>query len=82
MSSIARGVAPKRAAEYLGISEQTLRKQRCARSPSSRLPSVPFLRAGRRIIYLLEDLDAWLDARRVATQQPSVSKRNSTTKGD
>jgi len=59
-----RGLAPKQAAHYLGISEQTLRKQRCQGQPGRRMPLVPFIRAGRRIVYLRDELDAWLAARR------------------
>lgn len=61
--STSRGMAPKQAAHYLGISEQTLRKQRSGVIREGRMPLVPFGRAGRRIIYLVEDLDQWLEAR-------------------
>ena len=64
MSTVVRGLSPKNAADYLGISEQTLRKQRCAPNLARRMPMVPFARAGRRVVYLKEELDAWLEARR------------------
>ena len=65
MSHIVRGLNPKEAARYLGISEQTLRKQRSGSHQERRMPPVPFARAGRRIIYLIEDLNSWLDAQRL-----------------
>lgn len=61
--STSRGLAPKQAAHYLGIGEQTLRKQRSGVIKEGRMPLVPFARAGRRIIYLIDDLDRWLEAR-------------------
>lgn len=64
MSQQTRGLAPKQAATYIGIGEQTLRKQRSGAGGPGRMPVVPYARAGRRIIYLVEDLDRWLEARR------------------
>ena len=71
MSTLSRGLAPKHAAAYLGIGEQTLRKQRTSSRPSRRMPPIPFVRAGRRIIYLREDLDRWLEANRLQSAEVS-----------
>jgi excisionase family DNA binding protein len=50
-----RGYPITEAAEYLGMHAQTLRKL-------SDLGKVPCRRIGRHRIFLLQDLDAWLDA--------------------
>ena len=53
------------AARYLGVSVAFLRASRM-RTPRSSVPGPVFLRAGKRgVRYLLADLDAWLQARRV-----------------
>lgn len=43
------------AAEYLSLSDATLTKDRW-----SRLLGIPFIRAGRAILYDRDDLDQWL----------------------
>jgi hypothetical protein len=47
------------AAEYLGLSPATLNKLRCVGG------GPPFLKLGRRVLYLAEHCRAWRDARRV-----------------
>ena len=63
-----RGLAPKQAAVYLGVSEQTLRKQRSTGPRPRGMPVVPFVRVGRRILYIIEDLDRWLESHRLAPE--------------
>ena len=46
------------AARYTGLAHSTLAKMRCLGG------SPPFLRLGRKIVYVRADLDAWLAARR------------------
>jgi hypothetical protein len=48
------------AARYIGLTASFLRAARVGRCDGP-----PYLRAGRAIIYLRADLDAWLAARRV-----------------
>lgn len=72
--STSRGLAPKQAAHYLGVGEQTLRKQRSGVIKEGRMPLVPFARAGRRIIYLVEDLDSWLEARSASNHRPEPDR--------
>jgi len=60
-NEIKRGFSPKEAAEYLGMSEAYLRHDRCCGATGNRTPGPNFIKKGRRIIYLREDLDAWLE---------------------
>ena len=53
------------AADYLGISRSTLRQGRMNGPRSSRCPTPPFIRLGRKILYLREDLDQLLKERRI-----------------
>lgn len=49
------------AAQYLKTSHHTLRKQRSDGEISNGLPLVPFIKMGRSVRYLKEDLDQYLD---------------------
>lgn len=49
------------AATYLGLSERYLANLRC---PGAKIDGPPFRRIGRRVVYLVDDLDAWLAAYR------------------
>lgn len=51
-----RGLKDKEAASYLGLSRSFLQKTRCTGQGGPK-----FIRVGRAIVYLREDLDAWLD---------------------
>ena len=55
---IARGLRPRDAAEYVGFSEAFLKKARCGLTEA---PGPRFKKIGNRVVYLLEDLDAFLD---------------------
>ena len=50
------------AAAFIGISVSSLRKARTAGPASARMPSPPYIRVGRRVLYRVTDLNAWLDA--------------------
>lgn len=52
---------PKDAARYLGVKDQTLRAWRC----NGRV-KIPFIKIGRKVIYRLADLDAFIERNRVA----------------
>ena len=60
-----RCLTDKEAAIYLGVSTSTLRISRCHGAKAGRFPPPPFVRLGRSIRYLKDDLDLWLEARRV-----------------
>ena len=53
-----RGLSTALAAQYLGLSESFLNK---ARVNQTKLPGPAFIRFGRRVVYLRENLDAYLD---------------------
>lgn len=53
-------VDPKTAANLLNSSDASLEKDRATGHLG-----VPYVKAGRRVIYRLSDLDAWLQAHRV-----------------
>lgn len=46
--------------EYLGLSHSFLRNARMERMRGGRPPGPAFIRIGRTVRYLVEDLDAWL----------------------
>jgi hypothetical protein len=48
------------AAIYTGLAAQTLAKLRCHGG------GPPYIKAGRRVVYRVDDLDAWMNARRRA----------------
>jgi Helix-turn-helix domain len=45
------------AADYVGLAKATLNKDRC-----TRLLGIPYIKAGRAILYDKRDLDAWLES--------------------
>lgn len=51
-------LTPPAAAQYLGVSKDTLSVWRCTR----RYP-IPFIKVGRLVKYRVSDLDAFLDTR-------------------
>jgi predicted DNA-binding transcriptional regulator AlpA len=48
------------AALYIGMSESFLRQSRMDGIRENRTPGPPFVKIGRAVRYLVEDLDAWL----------------------
>lgn len=57
---IKRGLSEKEAAIYLGVSRSTLRHGRSEGERENRMSPPPFVRLGKKIVYLKDDLDAWL----------------------
>jgi len=55
---VARGLRQRDAAEYIGFSEAFLKKARCG---LTEVRGPKFKKIGSRVVYLLEDLDAFLD---------------------
>lgn len=51
------------AAEYLTLSRHTLRKQRSDGERDDHIPVIPYIRIGRSVRYLREELDAYIDLR-------------------
>lgn len=57
-----RSLSEKHAANYLGISRSLLSHGRACGVLPSGISTPPFRRIGRRILYDIKDLDAWLDS--------------------
>lgn len=60
----------KEAAEYISMSRSFLRQDRMNGFRISRTPGPKFLKLGRSIRYLKEDLDSWLLEHRVNRSNP------------
>lgn len=67
-----RGVDESDAATYISVSVSALRKSRMEGQRVNHMPPPPYVRLGRRVVYLLDDLDRWLEANRVIAL-PSLS---------
>ena len=59
-----RGLTEQEAATYIGMSRSFLRQSRMDGKRANRTPGPPFMKIGRKILYLKDDLDAWLEAHR------------------
>ncbi len=55
-----RLLTEKQAAPYIGMSRSFLRQSRMNGKRQNRTPGPPFLKIGRKVLYLVEDLDTWL----------------------
>lgn len=64
LESIKRALSEKEAATYLGLSESSLRKSRMDGRRANRLEPPPFIKIGRRVVYLIDDLRAYLEKHR------------------
>ncbi len=56
-----RALTETEASQYIGMSRSYLRQSRMDGHREKRTPAPPFLRIGRSIRYLREDLDNWLN---------------------
>ena len=56
-----RALSDKEASAYIGMSQSWLRHSRIEGSRMNRIPRLPFIKIGRSVRYLIEDLDAWLE---------------------
>lgn len=56
-----RALSEIEASEYIGMSRSFLRQSRMEGNRDNRTPAPPFLKIGRSVRYLKEDLDTWLN---------------------
>lgn len=61
-----RGMSEEDAARYIGVARISLRQGRCEGRRENRMPPPPYIKLGRKVIYLKDDLDRWLEMYRVA----------------
>ncbi len=59
-----RGLSEAEAANYIGMSQSFLRQARMDGKRLNRTPGPPFTKIGRKVLYLKDDLDGWLEAHR------------------
>jgi excisionase family DNA binding protein len=69
-----RGFTESEASEYCGISRSALRQARAEGVRVGRIHSPPFVKLGRSVRYLKEDLDRWLESRRIVHDPASPRK--------
>lgn len=56
-----RALNDKEASAYIGMSKSWLRHGRIEGNRSERIPKPVFIKIGRSVRYLIEDLDHWLE---------------------
>ena len=56
-----RALTELEAASYIGMSRSYLAQARMDGQRANRTPAPPFIKIGRSVRYLREDLDRWLD---------------------
>ncbi len=56
-----RAISEIEAAKYIGMSRSFLAQARMDGNRDKRTPAPPFIKIGRSVRYLREDLDAWLN---------------------
>ncbi len=59
-----RGLCEAEAAHYVGMSRSFLRQARMDGRRLNRTPGPPFTKIGRKVLYLKDDLDRWLEQHR------------------
>lgn len=57
-----RALTENQAATYIAMSRSFLAQSRMDGNRGNRTPAPPFIKIGRSVRYLREDLDRWLDA--------------------
>ncbi len=57
-----RLLSEKEASQYICMSRSFLRQARMDGNRENRTPAPPFIKIGRAVRYLREDLDAWLES--------------------
>lgn len=60
-ASTKRALTEKEAGGYIGMSRSFLAQSRMDGNRDNRTPAPPFIKIGRAVRYLKEDLDQWLD---------------------
>jgi len=58
---IKRALNDKETSAYIGMSKSWLRQSRVQGTRLGRIPPPPFIKIGRSVRYLIEDLDVWLE---------------------
>jgi len=66
-----RGFTERETAKYLGVSRSFLRQDRMDGYRKTKTPGPDFVKIGRTIRYLKEDLDAWLEKYYVKRSWPT-----------
>jgi len=61
MNTIKRALSEQEASNYIGMSRSFLRKSRMEGNRANHTPAPPFIKIGRSVRYLTEDLDNWLN---------------------
>ena len=69
-----RAYTEAEAAEYIAMSRSFLRQDRMNGPREGRTHAPPYIKAGRAVRYLVEDLDTWLLSHRVPPKQPAVEE--------
>lgn len=62
MDVVQRVLTEIETSQYIGMSRSYLRQARMEGNRDSRTPAPPFIKIGRSVRYLREDLDNWLDS--------------------
>jgi hypothetical protein len=62
---IPRAMSESEAATYVGVSRISLRQGRCNGRRNNQMPPPPYVKIGRKILYLRDDLDRWLENNRI-----------------
>jgi len=62
MTVVKRALTEIETAEYIGMSRSFLRQSRMEGNRENRTPAPKFIKIGRSVRYLIEDLDNWLDS--------------------
>ncbi|MGL1959113.1 MAG: helix-turn-helix domain-containing protein [Colwellia sp.] len=62
MTVVKRLMTEQETSEYICMSRSFLRQSRMEGHRENRIPAPPFIKIGRSIRYMREDLDAWLDS--------------------
>ncbi|CZF83982.1 Helix-turn-helix domain protein [Grimontia celer] len=63
-----RAYTEQETSAYIGMSRSFLRQSRMEGHRQNRTEAPPFIKIGRAVRYLKEDLDQWLDSHRKQTQ--------------
>lgn len=57
-----RALSEIETSQYIGMSRSFLRQSRMEGNRDNRTPAPPFIKIGRSVRYLIEDLDQWLNS--------------------
>ena len=70
-----RALTEQETSQYIGMSRSFLRQSRMEGNRTGRTPSPPFIKIGRSIRYLKDDLDNWLESfrKQISGNFPEVS---------